>query len=209
MTEYDFSPEAYQRHVANMQRISRWVDQTEHNRSRFADAAALTTPHPMENPHRRESPQRRPPPLHLPPPGQSYPYPIPPPSIYSSSSEDFVYSGGPRSPGPMPMSMYQQPPVPAHGPMMSPHTPRTLSSPNSSLRSHMFSHGHGYLMPTPPPFNPYSAMAPGYVIVPQGKARKGRSSRRRRSKSGSRDVSSSITHLSPLYSRICVFPQYY
>jgi hypothetical protein len=71
----------------------------------------------------------------------------------------------------------------------------------------MFSHGHGYLMPTPPPFNPYSAMAPGYVIVPPGKPRKGRSSRHtRRSKSGSRDVSYPIKHPSPLYSRIGVFP---
>ena len=192
MTEYDYSPEAHQRFLASMNRIAKWVDNTEHHRSQFADAAAPTAPHSMESP-RRESFQRRPPPLHLPPVGQSYPYP-PPPHSTSSSSDDVVYADGPHSPGRMPMSMFQ-PPAPVYGPMAPPHTPYPLYSPNSSPRSPMPSHGHGpptYFMPPPMPFNPYSAMAPGYVIVPPLRVRKGRTSTHRKSKSHSRGVSTSF-----------------
>lgn len=35
MTEYDYSPEAYERHIATQQRISRWVDNTEANAHQF------------------------------------------------------------------------------------------------------------------------------------------------------------------------------
>jgi hypothetical protein len=189
MTEYDFSPEAYQRHMANMHRITKWVDHTEHHRSEFADAAALATPNSMESSHRREGFQRRPPPLHLPPSGHPYPYPHSV-SSSSSSSEVFAYGGGPHSPGPMPGSMYRSSPAPAYGPRASP--PHIASPYNPSPRSPAFSHGQRsptYFMPPPTPYAPYSAMTPGYVIVPQRGSRKGRSSRHKSSRSGSYVVS--------------------
>ena len=200
MTEYDFSPQAHQRYLANMNRIARWVDQTEHHRSEFADAAALLTPHSMES-RRRENFHQRLPPLHLPPFGQSYPYHGPSRSASSSSSSDnVIYADGPLSPGRMPMSMFQQPPVQAYSPMASPHTPHPLYFPHTSPRRLMSSHSHGsptYLAPPPVPFNPYSAMAPGFVIVPPGRVRKGKSSAHRRSKSHARGVSASLPIRSP------------
>lgn len=179
MTEYDFSPEAYQHHLANMHGISKWVDDTEHHRSEFADAAALTARGSMESSHTRGGFQRRPP-LHLPPTGHSYSHPFPPYSATSSSSsfEGFVYGNGPRSPGPMPTSMYRQSPF---GPRSPPYT----SYPhNSSTRSSMFSYGppSPYFIPPPPPLVPYPAMTPGYIVVPQRESRRRKSSKRTSSK---------------------------
>lgn len=35
MTEYDFSPEAYERYLATQNRIARWVDETERHKTEF------------------------------------------------------------------------------------------------------------------------------------------------------------------------------
>ncbi|KAG5640529.1 hypothetical protein DXG03_008218, partial [Asterophora parasitica] len=155
MTEYDFSPEAYQAHLANMERISRWVDRTEDHRPEFANAAALTQE--QRKPSRRSSlsGQRRappPPPLHLPPYGANpgyvmgmgtgrYPSPQHSSGMYSGG--DFAYASGPGSPGPMPPNMQHifAPPLP---------------------------------IPGPSPFYPVGAQQPGYVIIQPAPTRRPR-----------------------------------
>jgi hypothetical protein len=61
MTEYDFSPEAYERYVHTQERIAHWVDETEEHRPQFGSAttpsSAQGTP-PMFQPrplHRRRN----------------------------------------------------------------------------------------------------------------------------------------------------------
>ncbi|KAM6498057.1 hypothetical protein JOM56_006005 [Amanita muscaria] len=44
MTEYDFSPEAFDRHLATQRRIARWVDQTERHRGQFSSNISLPPP---------------------------------------------------------------------------------------------------------------------------------------------------------------------
>ncbi|KAF8226021.1 hypothetical protein L208DRAFT_1380406 [Tricholoma matsutake] len=104
MTEYDFSPEAYQRHIENMHRVARWVDYTEQHRTQFTDAAALITPPEVASSHGLENSTRLPPPLDLQHGhGMHYYLPTPP----SAPSEEFTYATTARCPGPMPTSMYQ------------------------------------------------------------------------------------------------------
>lgn len=53
MTEYDFSPEAYDRYMHTQQRIASWVDQTEEHRPQFGSATTQSSQHytpPMLNP---------------------------------------------------------------------------------------------------------------------------------------------------------------
>jgi hypothetical protein len=182
MTEYDFSPQAYERHLANMQRISRWVAQTEHHRSQFANAAALTTPASMES-AQKASFTRRPPP----PPLNLSPYPAPPYSASSSSSSEFGYANGPRSPGPMPPSMYRRPPTTAYAPRASPpHTPHSSSPRSPAFSNYGFPTYH---IPPPSPFVQYPGMMPSYMFVSPTKLRKS-SSRNKGSRSGHRRVCS-------------------
>ncbi|KAH0590078.1 hypothetical protein H2248_000254 [Termitomyces sp. 'cryptogamus'] len=168
MTEYDFSPETYQAHLENMNRISRWVDRTEGHRAEFGNAAALVENQfertirdssPSPSPERRRSFDGRrkvPPPLPLHPCGTPMktgqfgmsPYASP---MYSGDDRNlgFVYSHGQISPGTMPMYIYGHP---SH-PMPMPHSagvqimtmaPPVMSpapaSPPPSLPHHH--HGH-------------------------------------------------------------------
>ncbi|KAG6820130.1 hypothetical protein H0H93_005005 [Arthromyces matolae] len=122
MTEYDFSPEAFQAHLDNMNRVSRWVGRTEEHRSQFGNAAALME----EGANIR---QHSPPPEHktsfgtrrkkIPPPLPLHPFGTPDPmyvpmsaqpgmgmspyaSPLHSADESFIYASGLGSPGPMP-----------------------------------------------------------------------------------------------------------
>jgi hypothetical protein len=189
MTEYDFSPEAYQRHLANMQRISRWVDHTEQYRSQ----SAFPTPDAVVDSRGGASSTRRiPPPLNLPAHDQRMPFYPPNPPHSVSSSQYFSYATSPGSPGPMPTPMHQhrfKSPTPSYGHgTMSPLSPLSY---DSHPQSPGFSHGHGTPI-SPPPFNQYPVMPPGYVIVSSGRSntRKKSSSSRRHSKSAPLIVSS-------------------
>jgi len=175
MTEYDFSPQAYQRHLANMHHVSRWVDHTEQHRPHFADAAVLATLHTTVDAQKESSPrQLLPLPLSVVPYHHGmhfYVHPISPQLI--PPVEEFLYAATPGSPGPMPASMYQDQilsSAPSYGHQTSswssvPHDPH--------LQSHVFSHEYGY-----------PAMPLGYVAVSAGRSnlRKKSSSKRRRSK---------------------------
>lgn len=46
MTEYDYSPEAYERFIATQRRISHWVDNTERHRAEFSTGIEVTPPVP-------------------------------------------------------------------------------------------------------------------------------------------------------------------
>ncbi|KAG6899508.1 hypothetical protein C0993_009589, partial [Termitomyces sp. T159_Od127] len=135
MTEYDFSPEAYQAHLENMNRISRWVDRTEGYRAEFGNAAALIEDQrerssrnssPSHSPERRNglSGRRRksPPPLPLHAYGTPdlmygmIPYASP---IHPADDRNFgfFYGRGAGSPGTMPVSSSDDAPnyVPGSG----------------------------------------------------------------------------------------------
>ncbi|KAG6810570.1 hypothetical protein H0H92_011296 [Tricholoma furcatifolium] len=130
MTEYDFSPEAYQAHLDNMSRISRWVDRTEEHRGEYTNAAALIDPNgpppapPSSSPPtelRSSFGSRR---KKVPTPLALHPFGTPDPfyaamqsgvgmSPYASPMHSgVVYANGLGSPGPMPSPMYGHPGYP-------------------------------------------------------------------------------------------------
>ena len=183
MTEYDFSPDAYQRHMENMHSISRWVDYTEQHRSQFDNAAALTPHHTMSAPHERNTSSRRPPPLQDLPRGMdSY---LTTPTRPASPPEEFPYARAPGSPGPMPTYLYQRQllspsPSYSHGTLSS-WSP--LPQPHDSYsQGATFSHKYNAPIPSPPLYQ-YPVMQPGYVVVSPRKSH-------RRKKSSSRSNSS-------------------
>ncbi|TFK41220.1 hypothetical protein BDQ12DRAFT_664064 [Crucibulum laeve] len=166
MTEYDYSPEGYERYMATQHRIANWVDHTEHYRPQFEPAApgappGSVTQRPMyqshDSHHRSHSgrQEQRPPPMDF---GYNH-YGHPPSPGGSSVSESYAY--GPGSPGPMPYpgAVYPQQPMSHH----------SHQSPT-------------YIMASPPPMPPYpspygypapamgqpimAGAPPGYVVLP-------------------------------------------
>jgi len=191
MTEYDFSPEAYQAHLANMHRISNWVGATEEHRPEFGNAAALVDN--GHKPRRRSdnfSERRRPPPLPLPPHGAP-PYgpdpgygigmgisPYPSPQHSASFDMGFAYANGPGSPGPMPPHMHMHPGHSPHHPSFGPMMSQPPSPPHYEHSSHPRRSRSSSFSFAPPPgpnsFFPFMGMGgppgyaqgPGYVILP-------------------------------------------
>jgi len=182
MTEYDFSPEAYQRHFEKMNSISKWVDNTEHYRPEYEDAAALTEGQRHRNrlSRSRSASRRRappPPPLRLPPLElgmHSYESPYQSPAV--PHDMEFAYAG---SPGPMPSHMvYSAAPqlsliAPDHH-RSSHHDHHSHHSSRSHSRHRRRSHNHsrsssisyapGSAVYVPPVSAP--AYGPGYVVLP-------------------------------------------
>lgn len=110
MTEYDFSPEAYDHHLRTQARIARWVDQTETYRDDFGNEACQLVD-PKWAQHRRAEPGYD---------GRPSPYR----SLNGSpsTSSDDAYARHPLSPGPMPvMGLPAQ--LPVHQP--EPRRPKT------------------------------------------------------------------------------------
>ncbi|KAF9568447.1 hypothetical protein CPC08DRAFT_757546 [Agrocybe pediades] len=164
MTEYDFSPEAYERYLATQARIANWVDKTEQHRAQFEHAIQPSPPpsgspparpshHSYDSHHGSRSKRSPPPPMHLHGHPQQYQQPrqlfIHPPSPASDSSDD--YGDGP---GPMPLTspgvvfpQQQQHPAAYHhlapmpmmhapGPMVLPQTYMATPHHKSSSRHH-------------------------------------------------------------------------
>ncbi|PPR05705.1 hypothetical protein CVT26_008946 [Gymnopilus dilepis] len=189
MTEYDYSPEAYERYMATQNRIANWVNQTEQHRSQFEHAvqssplesSSMGRAHMSYDHHRSK---RSPPPpsltrhypqqfAHVQQPRQIF---VPSPG--SDSSDEYG-----EGPGPMPlpatgMMLPPQAPVyqPMGQPMLSPPPvvipPTYMTSSNHksshhrhrSSRSHSRSHSHHtpayYGMVSPP-------VSPGYQYAYQ------------------------------------------
>lgn len=179
MTEYDYSPEAYDRYLATQRRIANWVDQTEHHRPQFGP----TTQSVADSSNSRTRHHRH--------------YYRPP---SSDSGSDDSYAAGPGYPGPMPgpmfgpMPLHSPPPPPMYPqqpiyhqpmvpPLLSPGYPFPPTSPQyydnhrRSSRSHRRLHSQSPRHPsafrfTPPPTSPiYSHGYPPPPMVgypPQG-----------------------------------------
>ncbi|KAF8060653.1 hypothetical protein FPV67DRAFT_301281 [Lyophyllum atratum] len=165
MTEYDYSPDAYERYMQTQHRIAQWVDQTEEHRPEFDEngephrrPSRLQRPSNRQQSHSMYQPRRR--------RGSS---------SSSSSSSSEPYSNSPISPGPMPVptfqSMYVQPQTTP--PMTTIYPPQHPDS-----RHHSSSHHHRspkYIMtpPTSPPAQAYpypygTTTGPGQVLSPGG-----------------------------------------
>jgi cell division septation protein DedD len=177
MTEYDYSPQAYERYLATQNRIANWVDKTEQHRAEFqsanTDPPDLTRSGPGPTSSRSKL-KRSSPPRRRQPSGQSQPKQLiahPPPE--SDSSSDDYYEG------PWPASMHQpmqQPPPPV---MMAPAfvTPPHRVSRHHRHRSHDRRRSHSHHSPTyyslaSPPLYPghqytYPGGNQGYVMMPQ------------------------------------------
>lgn len=165
MTEYDFSPEAYDRYIQTQNRVANWVNHTEQHRQVFE--AALPGAPGMTPVPRQQSPpipERRVP-SHRPTP--SYPmapiYHRAPPS--SSSSEDsYAHAVAPqiRRMRPPPPPIYAPPiPPPAPFPVQSHRSPVVVRvdgdrlSPSSSRRRYYRSKSHSHShRPSPPLVTP-------------------------------------------------------
>lgn len=179
MTEYDFSPEAYERYLATQNRIANWVDKTEQHRAEFQSVAggpqdlSRSGPVSSSKPKRSSpSPPRR---HHSDKPNQLVIHPPPP----ESDSSDSYYEG-PWPPGPF------SPQYPTQQPLLSP----PLMSPTFITSSQRVSHHHrhrshhhrrshsqhspAYYSLVSPPLSPgYQYPYPtsgghqGYVMMPQ------------------------------------------
>ena len=123
MTEYDYSPQAYERYLATQNRIANWVDKTEQHRGEFQSANVVppalpdltrSGPGPAFKRCPSSSPRRQ----HS---GQSLPKHVinRPPSESDSSSSEGYYEG------PWPAQMHQ----PAPGMVLPPMQQQPLSSP--------------------------------------------------------------------------------
>lgn len=147
MTEYDYSPEAYDRYMRTQQRIAKWVDQTEEYRPHFGAPEQRGQPsllqrlgHKRQNHSMREERPRS--------------------SSSSSSSESYSKSAG--SPGPMPTSalpMYLQQPT---------HNPHHSSSRHHSSSHHHHRSGPSYVVTSPAtsPGYPYPYVQAGQAVSP-------------------------------------------
>ncbi|KXN83866.1 hypothetical protein AN958_00946, partial [Leucoagaricus sp. SymC.cos] len=159
MTEYDFSPEAYERYLQTQNRVATWVQHTEQHRPVF-EAAAPGCPGVTPIPRRQSPPiPERYVPSHRPSPYPMAPIYRAPPS--SSSSEDsYVHVAPPQvhRMRPPPPPIYA-PPVPAPAPFpVQPHPSPVLVrmdgdrlSPGSSRHHHHRSKSHSHTFRSPPP----------------------------------------------------------
>jgi hypothetical protein len=103
MTEYDYSPEAYDRYLATQNRIARWVDETEQHRSEYEHAVPTKATPAYDSSRVRRSP----PALHRKRPRPNLFIDPPHPDSDTSDSDDYA-----AIPGPMPLSapvMYNAP----------------------------------------------------------------------------------------------------
>lgn len=176
MTEYDYSPEAYERYLATQTRIANWVDKTEQHRPQFQPAVPSGSPpdpsmrprHPSYDSHSKPKL-----PYQQQQPRQLF---IHPPSPESESSDD--YGDGP---GPMPLpnsgmmfplqqqAFYHstQPmghPMISPPPMIMPQPQTYMMPPHRSSRPHhrsrsSRSHSRSHSLHTPA----YYSMAPPLV----------------------------------------------
>lgn len=147
MTEYDYSPEAYERYTRTQQRIAEWVDRTEEHRPHFGSVEAQRQRGPapflhsaskgLQSMFRRRRPSSS--------------------SHSSDSSSSDAYANNPRSPGPM------QPLRPMN--LQHPTTQYQQQPKEHKHSSHRPSHNHKshrsptYIVTTPP------ATAPAYGYV--------------------------------------------
>lgn len=191
MTEYDYSPQAYERYLATQNRIANWVDKTEQHRGEFqpantgppADltrsgpASASYSKHKQSSPrHHRSGPSQ---------PKQLIIHPPPPSESSSSSSFSSGYYEGPwpaqihhPTPG-MVLPQMQQHPLSSPPPMMM--APPFVTSPHRVPHHHRHrshdrrrSHSHHspkYYSLASPPLSPgyqytYPGGNQGYVMMP-------------------------------------------
>ncbi|PPQ87024.1 hypothetical protein CVT25_000001 [Psilocybe cyanescens] len=178
MTEYDYSPEAYERYLATQNRIANWVDNTEQHRPQFENALssvpAGSSSRSAPMPYDAHRPSKHSPAPPSPPHRSQYQHPrqlfIHPPSPVSDSSDGYGHGPGPMplsSPPPMMMYPPQQPAyLPMGQPMVSPppmmmHQSYTTAphykpshhrhrSPHSHSRSHSQQTPAYYSMASPP-----------------------------------------------------------
>lgn len=188
MTEYDYSPEAYERHLNTQRRIATWVDRTEAYRPQFASALSPPSDYiPHHDPESRSMrPSRR---LQRRSQHRSRS-----PSVDSVSSEEYGY--GPNHPGPMPIRSapghlggfpaaqmpWNQGPPPMVAPQSRAMSPNYYGVPgyrDMQLHRRTHSHGSGHRMyPAQPimyspPVSPgiYGYPAPPYGMMPQQQGR--------------------------------------
>ncbi|KAF6766169.1 hypothetical protein DFP72DRAFT_8986 [Ephemerocybe angulata] len=191
MTEYDYSPEAYERYLSTQRRIANWVDRTEDCRPQFANALAPPREYMPGHEDSRKAPGRR---LQR---RRSHHFRSRSPSIDDSDS-DSEYEFVPSHPAPIPPPMRSAPghlggSFPQHQlpwnqpppPMMAPQRtmpPSYYGAPSyhdqHRRRTHSQSHLQRHHYPGPPapqmlyPSPPvssgvYGYPAPPYVMMPQ------------------------------------------
>lgn len=193
MTEYDYSPEAYERYLATQHRIANWVDTTEQHRAEFQSGDQTPPDLSRSGPGSHSQLKKKPSPPPPPRSGHSQPkqlvlHPRPPESESGSSSSDSYYQGPWPAQLPQqrpPMVLPQQPilhpmqqPLSSPPPIMIPPTfipPPYRVSRHHRHRSHdqRRSRSHqppAYYSLVPPPLSPgyhYSYSNGYHVLMPQ------------------------------------------
>lgn len=134
MTEYDYSPEAYDRYLATQNRIANWVDKTEQHRAEFQSATTgpsdLTRSGPTLYSNNSPLPRRY--------SGHSRPKQlvIPPSPPESDSSSDSYYEA------PWPAKMHMSSPAMVSPQMQQISSPPPMMAPVFVTSPHKTSHHH-------------------------------------------------------------------
>lgn len=172
MTEYDYSPEAYERFLATQNRIAKWVDDTELHRAHFQPAVNVAQ-HPRRP--QRETSRRRKPSLYIQPPPLS--------DSSSSDSEDSLPPIPTSAPGimyaPPAQPRYPVPPLaPAPPPLLSPPPMMQMVYPNTAAQRspyypyvpqsnhHHRSASHSHTVRSPVLSPTYYSMGPSPQVSP-------------------------------------------
>ncbi|KAF8641076.1 hypothetical protein AX17_000720 [Amanita inopinata Kibby_2008] len=185
MTEYDYSPEAFERHMSTQRRIARWVDQTERHRPEFGTRNDVTPPARqtayaaaddsyVASRSSRRSSRDRPPTAHQRHSSSTYPaYRYP--SHYATPSVSppaYPYhppnSAGVLFPAPVPISSgYTSFPQAVPPPPVVIVSPAQSNKSQKSRRSHKSQRPQTYIVAPPPPPPPVTSSGL-YLQYPYG-----------------------------------------
>lgn len=187
MTEYDYSPEAYERFIATQNRVAHWIDHTEQHRREY-EPAVPDTPSPDFTWHSTPRLPYSKPLMRHP---QNQKYHRHPPLEDDDDDEEDEYLYVPGAPGPMPHPNAAHPytafqPFPVPAPITKWHSDPTHRSHRSQRPSRHSSHvnyphrsskhflsstsspgySHPYVYPGPSPLVA-ATIAPPYAILPK------------------------------------------
>ncbi|KAJ7496447.1 hypothetical protein FB451DRAFT_1455527 [Mycena latifolia] len=178
MTEYDYSPEAYQRHFETQARIARWAQATHQvpQKDPFAPPTPANGPAPLPREASRSSRRTRssdrdrdrerrrspPPPLPLPRDAPPRSQTAPPQHLYPAVVQPY-YPAAPPPPPTQTQNQHRRARSSSQAPTAPPLQP-------TRSRSYSVAHPHAAPMPArglsyPPPTANYPPLPPGYVYA--------------------------------------------
>ncbi|KAL0579209.1 hypothetical protein V5O48_002771 [Marasmius crinis-equi] len=156
MTEYDYSPEGYHRHLETQQRIARWVDTAEAHRHQFSTPfgprSDVDEGEQWDGVDRSRADNDRPRGLSTRGPSSQFYYPSPAPTMAAAPTQPWHQTRDPSS-----VHYPHQPPALT---VITPHSKRKSSKSHKSHKSSSRARQQTYIIQSPIPSIPTGAVAP-------------------------------------------------